>query len=268
MIEPSDYCALICREPDRLRIVNCHEEVVEVVRNSFAEAGLSAEYYAKSQATCAFKISGFPFVRKSISSSEEESIKISRALALVVEKLQGLSWSLVTSTDVAKINTNSCLFFQKIKMETPSSNGRIFTFAPSSNSDILLIDVPRDIETQIVQAVRDTHGVDSHKRRMEDDGSAHITSKISLEGWFNWYSTGGDQAISLRKMLLEVIQVARKHKYDLISNLNTKGTTDSMLFQHNPNLSVFRQEDLFILSLLRQDPAPPPNTSSPGLRMW
>ena len=244
-------CALICREPDKLRIVNCHDEVVEVVRNSFAEAGLSAEYYAKSQATCAFKISGFPFVRNW--TSEEKSIKISRALALVVEKLQGLSWNLVTSTDVAKTNTNSCLFFQKIKMETSSSNyasnGRIFTFAPSSSSNILLIDVPRDIETQIVQAVRDTHGVDSHK--ITED--AHITSKISLEGWFNWFSTGGDQAISLRKMLLEVIQVARKHKYDLISNLNTKGTTDSMLFQHNPNLSDFSQEDMFILSLNRND---------------
>ena len=39
----------------------------------------------------------------------------------------------------------------------------------------------------------------------------------------------------------------------MISNLNTKGTTDSMLFQHNPNLSDFSQEDLFILSLNRND---------------
>ena len=250
MVEPMDYCALICREPDRLRIVNTHDEVVEVVRNAFAEAGVEAEYYAKSQGSSAFKISGFPFVRRSWD-SEEKAIKIKRTLALVVERLQGLSWSLVTSTDVAKKNTNSCLFFRKIKMETLSSNGKIFTFAPSSNSDILLVDVPRDIETQIVQAVRDTHGVDSHKIT-EDDGGSHLTSKISLEGWFNWHATG-DQAISLRKMLMEVIQVARKHKYDLICNLNTKGTTDSLMFQHNPNLSDFRQEDMFIMSLNRND---------------
>ena len=140
MTEPSDYCALICREPDRLRIVNSHDEVVEVVRTSFAEAGVEAEFYAKSQASCAFKINGFPFIRNW--DGEEKSIRISRALALVVEKLQGLSWSLVTSTDVAKRDTNSCLFFRKIKMETPTSKGRIFTFAPSSNSNILLVDVP------------------------------------------------------------------------------------------------------------------------------
>ena len=249
MTEPSDYCALICREPDRLRIVNSHDEVVEVVRTSFAEAGVEASFYAKSQASCAFHISGFPFTRNW--DSEEKSIRISRALALVVEKLQDQSWSLVTSTDVAKTNTNSCLFFRKIKMETPSSKGRIFTFAPSSSSNILLVDVPRNVETEIVQAVRDTHGIDSHKI-IEDDGGALVTSKISLEGWFNWRATG-DQAISLRKMLLEVIQVARKHKYDMISSLNTKGTTDSLMFQQNDSLSDFRQEDMFIMSLNRQD---------------
>ena len=141
MIEPRDYCALFCREPNKLRIVNSHDEIVEVVRTSFADVGVEASFYAKSQASCAFKISGSPFTRIE---REEKSIRICRALALVVEKLQGLSWNLVTSTDVAKTNTNSCLFFRKIKMETPSLNGRIFTFAPSGGSNILLVDVYRD----------------------------------------------------------------------------------------------------------------------------
>ena len=147
MIESRDYCALFCREPNRLRIVNSHHEVVEVVRTSFADVGIETSFYAKSQGSCAFKISGSPFSRNS-----EKSVKISRALALVVQNLQGLSWSLVTSTDVAKTNTNSCLFFRKIRIETPSLNGRIFTFAPTGGSNILLVDVPRDIETEIVHS--------------------------------------------------------------------------------------------------------------------
>ena len=63
----------------------------------------------------------------------------------------------------------------------------------------------------------------------------------------------GDQAISIRKMLLEVIRVARKHKYDLISSLNVKGTTDSLMFQYNSALSDFHQDDMFIMSLNRHD---------------
>ena len=80
MIEPRDYCALFFREPNRLRIVNSHHEVVEVVRTSFADVGIETSFYAKSQGSCAFKISGSPFSRNS-----EKSIKISRALALVVQ---------------------------------------------------------------------------------------------------------------------------------------------------------------------------------------
>ena len=49
------------------------------------------------------------------------------------------------------------------------------------------------------------------------------------------------------------MKVARKHKYDMICNLNTKGTTDSLMFQHNESLSDFRQEDMFIMSLNRED---------------
>ena len=249
MIEPSDYCAILCREPDRLRIVNSHDEVVEVVKICLTEAGVESEYYAKSKASSAFKISGFPFMRNW--SSEEKSIRISRALALVVEKLQDASWHLVTSTDVAKTNTNSCLFFRKIQTETTTSNGKIFTFAPSSSSDILLVDVPREVEKDIVQAVRDSHGIDSHKIT-EDEGGSSVSSKIGLEGWLNWRATG-DQAISIRNMLLEVIRVARKHKYDLISSLNVKGTTDSLMFQYNSALSDFHQDDMFIMSLNRED---------------
>ena len=250
MIEPSDYCAILCREPDRLRIVNSHDEVVEVVKICLTEAGVESEYYAKSNASSAFKISGFPFMRNW--SSEEKSIRISRALALVVEKLQDASWHLVTSTDVAKKNTNSCLFFRKIQTETTSSNGKIFTFAPSSDSNILLIDIPREIEREIVQAVRDFHGIDSHKIT-EDDGGISVSSKIGLEGWLAAWRATGDQAISIRKMLLEVIRVARKHKYDLISSLNVKGTTDSLMFQYNSALSDFHQDDMFIMSLNRHD---------------
>ena len=133
MIEPRDYCALFCRDTSyqsRFRIVNSHEEVVEVVRTSFADVGEEVIFYAKSQASCAFKIGGSPFNRR-MTDKSEKSVRISRALALVVQKLQGLSWSLVTSTDVAKKFTNSCLFFRKIQIETPSSYGRIFTFVPS-----------------------------------------------------------------------------------------------------------------------------------------
>ena len=77
-----------------------------------------------------------------------------------------------------------------------------------------------------------------------------LTSKLSLKG-YSWAATGG-LAIAIRKMILQVIKVARSHKYELVTNLNIKGTTDSLLFQHKRSL-LDNPEDMFIMSLNRND---------------
>ena len=37
MLEPLDYCALYCRSPNRLRLVNAHPEVVSAVEASLTK---------------------------------------------------------------------------------------------------------------------------------------------------------------------------------------------------------------------------------------
>ena len=78
-MEPADYCALLCREPDRLRLVNAHEEVVEVVRGCLGRAELPFTFYYKSRATCAFKLAGSPFAAAGC--SQEVMVQVRRALA-------------------------------------------------------------------------------------------------------------------------------------------------------------------------------------------
>ena len=255
MIEPSDYCAILCREPDRLRIINCHEEVVEVVKTVLADLHVDNQFYVKSKASCAFKLSGAPFYSGGWSGGKKETIKIRRAFASIVEKLQNYSWHLVVSTDIAKQHANSCLFFRKINAEKSESSqqlggGKIFTFAPSAQSDILLIDIPAEVEKDVTEAIKATHGIDDHEV-LEDVSGSVITTKVELGGWWNWHSTG-EQAISLRKMLMEVIRVARTHKYEVVTNLNVKGTTDSLLFQHKPQLDEVPGA-MFMISLNRED---------------
>ena len=43
-----------------------------------------------------------------------------------------------------------------------------------------------------------------------------------------------------------------RHNYDLVTNINTKGKTDSLFFQHNMTL-YGSPEDMFILSLNNDD---------------
>ena len=73
-IQPEDYCALVCRDPNRLRLVNAHPEVVEVIERCLEVYSLDYDLYFKSKVTCAFKLHSQPF-RKS-GCSEEKTIKI------------------------------------------------------------------------------------------------------------------------------------------------------------------------------------------------
>ena len=73
-IQPEDYCALVCRDPNRLRLVNAHPEVVEVIERGLEVYSLDYDLYFKSKVTCAFKLHSQPF-RKS-GCSEEKTIKI------------------------------------------------------------------------------------------------------------------------------------------------------------------------------------------------
>jgi len=252
-MEPGDYSAIVCRAPDRLRIVNAYDDIIEVVRSALEMFQVPFTFYYKSKATCAFKMQGSPFMAQGC--NQDTTIEIKRVVACALKKLQEISWHVVTNTDIGKLSTNSCIFLRRILVTDQitknklSRDGNIFTFSPSGISNILLIDVPHQIEKDLVDAVSVLCSVKDYKLLENVDGVI-ITSRINLSG-FTWGATG-DSAIAVRRMILEVIRTARRHKYDLVTNLNLKGTTDSLMFQHKMSLSD-SAEDMFAMSLNRND---------------
>ena len=251
MLDPRDYCVLVSRQPNRLKLVNAHDEVVQVIKECLSD---NAEFYYKSKATCGFVITrpSRPFI---IGGSQEDTIKVKRLLAEIVEKLQKISWFVVTCSDVSRMASNFSLFFRKIvtfdqvMKNKLSREGKIFIFSPSGRSSLLLIDTPYFLEKEMIDAIKSQCTINDYKMIENVEGN-NITSRIELKG-FAWAETGS-KAIKLRKMMLEVIRVARKHKYELITNINVKGTTDSLMFQHRPSLPD-SAEDLLIMSLNRTD---------------
>jgi hypothetical protein len=253
MLEPQDYCALYCRSPNRLRLVNAHPEVVGHVEAALARHLLDYHLYWSSQATCAFKLHGEPF--QHLGSSEDKTIRVKRAIASAIVALQAASWELIISTDIGKVGTNSCLFFRKViildmqKKAMFERDGNIFIFSPSGQHSLLLIDVPCEIERQLVESIMAVISVEDYSL-LDSEDEVLLTSKMKLAGC-SWTATG-EQAVAVRRMVLAVITVARSHKYELVTNLNTKGTTDSLLFQHKSSL-LTSPEDMFIMSLNRND---------------
>ena len=80
----------------------------------------------------------------------------------------------------------------------------------------------------------------SNHEILSNTSSGHVTSKINLSGWFPSWASTGDKAIALRRMILEVVTIARKHKFETVTNVNIKGDIDGLMFQHKPQvISVY-----------------------------
>ena len=109
--------------------------------------------------------------------------------------------------------TNSCLFFRKVVVTDQSRDGDIFTFSPSSWDKLLLIDVPQAIEQNLVESIKAVCSVRDYEQ-LEAVQGVTVTSKMGLSG-FSWMSHGED-SINVRKMILNFIETARKHNYELV----------------------------------------------------
>ena len=145
------------------RIVNAHQEVVDAFETSLNNSQISFTFYTKSNTSCAFKFWGKPFESKSGAAELAESddnILYVKALAKIIEKLQTLSWHVVASSDLTKKGSNSTIFFRKIsvvdqdKINKLKRVGNIFTFCPSGQNELLFMNVPMEIEKELVEAVR------------------------------------------------------------------------------------------------------------------
>ena len=179
-----------------------------------------------------------------------------RALAKIISELENISWQISVNTDIGQQMTNSCIFFRKVvvtdqtEKDFLSRDGDIFTFSPSSYGNLLLIDVPQHIEKDLLDSIKAVCRVSDYKQLETVDGVT-VTSKLGLAG-FSWRAWGED-SINVRKMILNFVVAARKHKYELVTNLNTKGTTDSLLFRHKKSLQADLKEEMMMISLNRDD---------------
>ena len=186
----------------------------------------------------------------------------------IIVDLQEINWHLaVSSDDFGHRSANSCLFFRRVAIaEHRKRDGEVFLFSPSGEGSILLIDVPERVERDLVHSIAAACTMETYELLDTREGPV-LTSRLNMGG-LTWSATG-DQALSVRKMILSFVQSARKHKYELVSqlssshstlkhctvqvsNLNTKGTTDSLVFQHR-NCLQDSPEDMLMISLNRED---------------
>ena len=113
--------------------------------------------------------------------------------------------------------------------------------------------MPPHIERELTDLVRRMWGLQN--REVKEEGSS-ITTELKLDGtpWYlgGWFTGAGEEGVSLRQLLMEMIRVMRRYNYAIVANISTKGTTDSIFFQQSKNL-YGSPEDMFIMSLNNDD---------------
>ena len=137
-------------------------------------------------------------------------------MAKIIADLQGIHWHIaVNSDDFGHRSANSCMFFRKVAVsDQRKRDGEVFIFSPSGEGSILLIDVPDRIERDLVHSIAAACTMETYELLDTRDGAV-LTSRLNMGG-LAWSATG-DQAISVRKMILSFVQAARGHKYELVS---------------------------------------------------
>ena len=119
---------------------------------------------------------------------------------------------------------------------------------------MFLIDMPPHIERELTELVRRMWGLQN--REVKEEEGTSITTELKMNGtpWFlgGWFTGAGEEGVSLRQLLMEMIRVMRKYNYVIVANISTKGTTDSIFFQQSKRL-YGSPEDMFILSLNNND---------------
>ena len=69
-----NYCALLCREPDKLYLINSQPSLVSVIERCLGMFSLDYKLYSKSSSTTAFKLRSSPF--RKMGCSEGKTIRI------------------------------------------------------------------------------------------------------------------------------------------------------------------------------------------------
>ena len=247
--QQNNYCALLCRagDPNSLRLINAHPEVIDVVKRCLEKSGLEFAFNEKSQVTCAFKFSKYLFARGG--TYEEDSVLIRMTLANIIEDMSKTNWVVDFSSDIGRHYTNSCLFFYKNpNLTSDEAIGSIFTFSPSSYDKALIIDVPEGLEEQLMNGIKNTTGVSKYVLLYSNSGKT--TSKVVLEDG-GWMATGRE-AILTRQLLLQMIKISQANRYELVTNMDIKGTSDSLMFQYRESPSGI-SNNFMIISLNGED---------------
>ncbi|XP_028395516.1 uncharacterized protein LOC114519565 [Dendronephthya gigantea] len=186
------------------------------------------------------KLGGHSFVR----ANEETSVQLRQMICKIVEKLAAVGWKVAKTAQLGRKFEQSSFFLRKSAPDPPSLP--YIGVGLSSNDGFVFINFPANLEQPIREVIQFTW-----RLGVQEWVYADGVLRVKLKGT-PWKSSD-EQAIQSKILIQEIIATLRCHQWSFVCNVNTKCTTDSLVFKFDPTIVPGEEVEFCTISLNRDD---------------
>ena len=240
-----EYMCIAVRPSDKLRVIYGTDYEISIIRQVIQEAwlpGIQRETFMLN-GVHEFKLSGYPFA---VNISSSNAVLSRRMAGSVLHRLYRDGWKLLISSDLTRTADLTTWIFKKVPVSVLSSQP-FMVVGLSSTDSLMVLNAPVDLH-QTFKDVLDKswpHGI----QRWSYENSVLL---IKLKGtpWL----PNGDETVQSRQLLQTLVSDLQARQWSLYGNSNLKSGTNTLFFEHNPNVMLGQPSPPhFTISLNKND---------------
>lgn len=240
-----EYMCIAVRPSDKLRVIYGTDYEISIIRQVIKESwlpGIQRESFMLN-GVHEFKLSGYPFAVNISSSNAALSRKMAGG---ILHRLYRDGWKLVVSSDLTRTMDLTTWIFKKVPV-TVLSLQPFMVVGLSSSDSLMVLNAPADLH-QTFKDVIDKSWPRGIQRWSFENG----VLLIKLNG--NPWHPDGDETVHSRQLLQTLVNDLQARQWSLYGNSNLKSGTNTLFFEHNPNIALGQPSPPhFTISLNKHD---------------
>ena len=228
---------------DQVQIFNADDNIVSIIRKNLEKNYKGIQNESRLDDAHLFKCRGYPFLTRH---SEDHQMFIN-CMCIVLKQMSEAGYIKIFSGDMKWYNDLSAWFFYK----SPNAVAQDIEFCAV---DLWSWDKLRlfSCESHVCDAVKYT--VYEAWRGIQKAEHEEMSYLLKLKG-YPWSSTGGDDSVKARVLIMKILQTMASYGWMLYSATNIDNHTDTLFFCRKQNYYISREfcSSIFAISLNSND---------------
>lgn len=224
-----EYMCIAVRPSDKLRVIYGTDYEISIIRQVIQETwlpGIQRETFMLN-GVHEFKLRGYPFA---VNISSNDAVLSRKMAGSVLHRLYRDGWKLVISSDLTRTMDLTTWIFKKMPVSVFSSQP-FMVVGLSSTDTLMVLNAPADLHQTFKDVLDKTwpRGI----QRWSYENSVLL---IKLKGT-PWHPDG-DETVHSRQLLQTLVNDLQARQWSLYGNSNLKSGTNTLFFEHNPNIAL------------------------------